>query len=147
MSEAILDSDIVSRIMLDPKDFPGGVLDLRKSFQFSSANQYRQSVNCHRLLNNDPAALHRLGLAKEALDHANGRTDRAYKGYCEAEVAPIRQININDLAKLEVYHIEEHGNQAHCEIKVLSEHRAARNEAITQLLACFSDLVPYTTAA
>ncbi|MDX2074721.1 MAG: hypothetical protein SFX19_10235 [Alphaproteobacteria bacterium] len=143
MSEVIFDSDIVSRIILDPKDFPGGVLDLRKSFQFSSDNQYRQSVNCHRLANNDQAAIHQLGLVKEAVDHAAGRTGRKYKGYCQAEVLPIRTINVSDQAHFEVYHKEENGNKAHCEIKVLFKQKNARNEAITQLIGCFSELVAY----
>jgi hypothetical protein len=143
MCEQILDEDVVSRIMLDPKDFPGGVLDLRCSFQFSNTNGYCQSVNCNRLVNNDIQAIHKLGLIKEAIDHAAGRTDRKYKGYCEAQVAPIRAININECARLEVYHKEELGNSAHCEIHVEWSQKNARNEAIGQLIDCFSDLIPY----
>lgn len=147
MSEQILGEDIVSRVMLDPKDFPDGVLDLRCSFQFSGNNGYRQSVNCNRLVNNDRAEIHKLGLMKEAIDHAKGRTERKYMGYCEAEVAPIRAINVNNHARLEVYHKEEMGNAAHCEIHVLWDQKNARNESINQLLDCFGNLIPYNVAA
>ena len=147
MPETIADDDVVSRIILDPKDFPGGVLDLRKSFMFSNDNQYRVSVNCHRLLGNVTATIHELGLKKEALDLAEGRQNRKYKGYCEAEVAPIRHINVNDLVHFEVYHKEENGNEAHCEIKMHFTQRNARGEAVNQLIDCFSGLIPYEEAA
>ena len=147
MPEEIFDNDVVSRIVLEPKDYENGVLDLRKSFQFSRNNEYCESVNCNRLLNNNISAIHQFGLYKQDLDHASGRVNRMYTGYCESAVLPIRQININELAHFGVYHCIENGNNAHCHIKlnfkVQPNHRQARTVAINKLIDCFSDLIPY----
>jgi len=143
MPEDIFDNDVVSRSVLDPKDYVSGVLDLRKSFQFSNNNQYRQSVNCNRLLNDDVMAIHKLGLDKQALDHANGRTERTYKGYCQSVVEPIRKINVNELAHFKVCHFLENNNNAHCHIEMYFTQKNARSEAVNQLVECFSDLIPY----
>ena len=95
MAKKILDEDTISRSVLFPKDFSEtGVLDLRKSFQFSSNNNYCQSVNCHRLVGDDPNTLHSIGLGIQAIAYARGHINRLYKGYCESKVRPIRAIDI-----------------------------------------------------
>ena len=149
MAKAIHNDDIVSRSIIDPKDFDEqGVLCLRKSFQFSSKNDYNQSVNCNRMLNNDVGAIHDLGLKKQALDHANGKTSRTYVGYVEAEVEQIRQVSVgDDDTSFDVKHHPEKGNDAHCHIKLHFKQTNARNAAINKLMDVFSDLRPYSAAA
>lgn len=140
MTEEIFDHDVVSRYILEPIDFNNGVLDLRMGFQFSSKNNRCQSVNCHRLLNNDTEAIHKLGIEKQNLDHSMGKFERKYKGYCESIVELIRSIDINSLANFKVYHCPENNNNAHCHIELYIKEKKdnVRAVAINKLIDCFS---------
>ena len=148
MAEAIHDNDVVSRSIIDPKDFDeSGVLCLRKSFQFSHQNHYNQSVNCHRLLHNDVKAIHDLGLKKQELDRENGKTNRTYVGYVESEVSKVRGISLLDgQTFFEVSHHKEKGNNAHCHIKLHFKQKNDFTAAINQLIDVFSELHPYKLA-
>lgn len=145
MIQEIFDNDIISRWVFFPIHIEiNGVLNFKSTFQFNSAHDCCESVNCNRLLS-DECDLHQMGCnkAKEDNKKTSGRVPKEYKGYITAQVEEIKKLN-SESFKFEVFHEPIENNYAHCHLKLIlnSTGKAVKNLAKEKLKDCFSRLIP-----
>lgn len=127
-SEEILDDDVVSRTILDPKDFPLMMgmpqLDLIKNFYFNlnkNTGRREESVNCMRLFSGNPvSACDEQGQKKRNITNERNKEKAGFKpnkyyGYRSAIVHCIRNKNHKGIS-FDVEHTPKNDNQAHCDI-------------------------------
>ena len=148
----IVDGDDISRLVFKPKDFFNGVgpLCLDKSLFFQSRDNYKESVNCNRLVGEFPEDLHKQGIDKASNDtEKRAKEDKppvTYEGFCEIRAQIVRNVN-EDGHKFEVAHSPTNDNAAHCDIQLLFSGKkpmpAQRNLAIKKLSESFSDVIPF----
>lgn len=154
MSEIqIEDSDKVSRSVYAPKDYKEGVLDLGSGLMFQSKDNpkdsYRESVNCNRLLGDNPNKIHELGQAKLQKDNQvliqKGREPRTYAGFASANVGNIRNDAKSGDVSFEVHYSPILENNAHCDIVLMftgtKPVKAHRTAAIAKLCDCFNQFI------
>lgn len=155
----ILDEDVVSRTLSNPKDFimVAGMpqLDLKNNLQFQinkKTGLREESVNCMRLFEGDiKAACHAQGRKKCDLTNAGRIVQNPkaileeYWGYTSAKVERIR--NINEMGvSFTVNHTPQNDNYAHCDIVMLNADsdgigKQIRKAAKDKLIKCFDILV------
>ncbi len=138
MNRNIEDADEISRMIIYPKDYlAGGMLKLDMGFEFPSDAGRCESVNCHRLLNDDQSLIHGLGYQKQASDRSKGK-DSTYMGYKAAVTGNIRAIQVDDY-HFKVFHVHDNDNDAHCHIQLdfTDKQKNRRSVALNKLYDCF----------
>ncbi|MGH1455809.1 MAG: hypothetical protein ACRBDI_03420 [Alphaproteobacteria bacterium] len=131
-TKEIIDKDVVSRTLLDPKDIAlkAGVpqLDLKNNFQFQinkKTGLREESVNCMRLFAGDViSACHEQG--QEKCNQTNLRRasnpdakQEQYYGYVSANVGQIRDVKERDIS-FTVKHTPQNDNDAHCDVVMMN---------------------------
>lgn len=152
---AINDDDTVSRLIFKPKDYLEGIgpLSLGKSLYFQRRDDYKESVNCQRLVTNMPQDLHQQGYEKAARDTVKrgqeGKDPVTYEGFSSVMVGVVRGINEGghtfDVAHSPIDNNETR-NDAHCDIVLIfpdtKPQTAQKNNAIQKLADSLSELSP-----
>lgn len=146
---AINDDDEVSRLVFRPKDFLDGIgpLKISKHLYFNEKHNYKESVNCRRLVTNYPKDLHQQGHEKAANDSSKkkqeGKDPVTYEGFVSIRVEAARSIN-EDNHSFDVIHSPIKNNQAHCDIELTfpdtKPQKAQRNLIIQKLAEGFSEI-------
>jgi|LakMenEpi03Aug12_release.lakeMendotaPanAssembly.Ray.scaffolds.fasta_scaffold940801_2 hypothetical protein len=139
-NEIIKDDDVISRWIITPihiKTMNDGsvIVDPTQTFQFQTkANpSLSESVNCHRLLDNDNQKIHDMGkLSNDNKRQDNPNSNKEYIGFIEANVGVIRKYK-ESFISFEVKHSPNSDNHGHCDLLMVVD---GNNEVNNNIKSC-----------